>query len=121
MEELGSIPRWIVESDPSWQKSIDSNPVIQKWTKKGTNIQAVCSPTSTSCEIVCDTISADILPNPLHNFIKNNKNDSLAGGNLIKYLSSTYLNPGISDPSRFDITRSNFIKSHRLGSKLPLD
>ncbi|MBV9178267.1 MAG: hypothetical protein JO327_13090 [Nitrososphaeraceae archaeon] len=121
MEELGSIPRWIVESDPSWQKSIDSNPEIQKWTKKGTNIQAVCSPTSTSCEIICDTTSADILPNPLYNFIKHNKNDVLAGVNLIKYLSSTYLNPSISDSPRFDITRSNFIKSHRLGSKLRLD
>ena len=121
MEELGSIPRWIVESDPSWQKSIDSNPEIQKWTKKGTNIQAVCSPTSTSCEIICDTTSADILPNPLYNFVKHNKNDVLAGVNLIKYLSSTYLNPSISDSPRFDITRSNFIKSHRLGSKLRLD
>jgi hypothetical protein len=113
MEGLGSIPRWIVESDPSWQKSIDSNPEIQKWIKKGTNIQAVCGPTSISCEIIGETTHADILSNPLHSFIKHNKNDVLAGGNLIKYLSSTYLNPGISDPPRFDITRSNFIKSHK--------
>jgi hypothetical protein len=113
MEGLGSIPRWVVESDPSWQKSIDSSPEIQKWTKKGTNIQAVCGPTSISCEIIGETTRADILSNPLHSFIKNNKKDVLAGGNLIKYLSSTYLNPGISDPSRFDITRSNFIKSHK--------
>jgi hypothetical protein len=111
MQHTSRIPRWIVENDPSWEKSIDSDPQVQKWIKKGTNIQAVSSPTSISCEIIGETRDAGVLLNPLSRFIAQNNRETLTGGDLIKYLSSIYLNPGISGSPSFDITRSKFFKS----------
>ena len=113
MQGTGKIPRWVVENDPSWEKSIDSNPQVQKWIKKGTNVQAVSTPTSISCKIIGETSDdASILSNPLYSFIRQNKRENLIGTDLTKYLSSIYLNPRISESARFDITRSMFFKSH---------
>lgn len=107
MQGTGKIPRWVVENDPSWEKSIDSNPQVQKWIKKGTNIQAVSTPTSISCKIIGETSDdASILSNPLYKFIRQNKRETLIGTDLSKYLSSIYLNPRISESARFDINRS---------------
>jgi hypothetical protein len=112
MQDTGRIPRWIIENDPSWEKSVDSTPQLQKWIKKGTNIQAVSTPTSISCEIIGETSDdAGVLTNPLSSFIRQDKRETLIGTDLTKYLSSIYLNPGISDSARFDITRSMFLKS----------
>jgi hypothetical protein len=45
MQDKKMIPRWVVENDPSWEKSIDSDLGTLKWTKKRFGIQATCLPT----------------------------------------------------------------------------
>jgi hypothetical protein len=111
MQDTGRIPRWIVENDPSWEKSFDSNPQIQKWIKKGTNIEAICTSTSISCEIIGEiTDDIDELLNPLSIFLTWNKRDILSGGDLTKYLSSRYLNSKISRSPSFDITKTKLLK-----------
>ncbi|MER3408268.1 MAG: hypothetical protein C4292_05915 [Nitrososphaera sp.] len=113
MQEKTRIPRWLVESDPSWERSIDSNVGMLKWTKKGTGVQAVCPPTSMFCEIVGDNGGSS-----------NHNNDNVQAGladlnasvarmgrqqtriadDISKYLSSRYVNPGINGP-RPDLTK----------------
>ncbi len=106
MQDKTRIPRWLVESDPSWEKSIDSDLGILKWIKKGTNIQAVCQPTSMFCEILGQSESdaglSDIAAN-----IRMDKAAALSSGagDITKYLSSRYLNPGINGP-RFDLRKT---------------
>jgi hypothetical protein len=60
VQDKNRIPRWLVESDPSWEKSIDSNLGMLKWTKKGTGIQATCQPASMFCEITGQTDQAGL-------------------------------------------------------------
>ena len=52
MQNVRRISRWLVENDPTWEKSIDSNLANLSWIKKGTNVKAVCSATSMFCDIV---------------------------------------------------------------------
>ena len=35
MQNIQRIPRWLVENDPTWEKSIDTNLSNLKWIKKG--------------------------------------------------------------------------------------
>ena len=103
------IPRWLVESDPSWEKSIDSNLSMLKWTKKGTNTQAICPPTGVYCQVLGSQENnndggAASLANlqagiERMNFQANSAND------ISKYLTSRYLNPGINGPARFDLRK----------------
>ena len=51
MQNRTRIPRWLIEDDPAWQRTLDSDLGLLKWTKKGTNIQAVSSPASIFCEV----------------------------------------------------------------------
>ena len=104
MQDKNRIPRWLVESDPSWEKSINSDLGMLKWTRKGTGIQAMCHPTSMFCEIVGQTDQAG-----LSDIVSGMKADRQAGlasgtGDIAKYLSSRYLNPGINGPN-FDLRR----------------
>ncbi|HJU34549.1 MAG TPA: hypothetical protein VJ695_05470 [Nitrososphaera sp.] len=107
MQSDNRIPRWIVENDPSWEKSIDSDLGTLRWTKKGTQIQALCHPTSIFCEIVGQ-------PDPTGNIldlrgrIQTGKQASLRSGieDIRKYLSSRYLNPGINGQPRFDLKKT---------------
>jgi hypothetical protein len=101
------IPRWLVESDPSWEKSIDSDLGMMRWTKKGTGIQAICAPTSMFCEIVGDSPGSAGLSDIAANMSRiGSKQANLAAGagDIAKYLSSRYLNPAISGP-RFDLKK----------------
>ena len=105
MQDKNRIPRWLVESDPSWEKSIDSELGMLKWTKKGTGIQATCQPTSMFCDITGQTDQAG-----LSDIISSMKMDRHAAqmsgaGDITKYLSSRYLNPGVNGP-RFDLRRT---------------
>ena len=105
MQDKNRIPRWLVESDPSWEKSIDSNLGMLKWTKKGTGIQATCQPASMFCEITGQTDQAG-----LSDIVSGMKMDRHAAqasgaGDIAKYLSSRYLNPGVNGP-RFDLRRT---------------
>jgi hypothetical protein len=115
MQDPQKIPRWALENDPSWEKLTDSNQSLYlKWTKKGTNIQAVCSPTNTYCDIVGDTMDDTWLSDLLTNFTAWNKRDILSGGDITKYLSSRYLNPGTySSSPGFDIIRGNLLKMRK--------
>lgn len=96
------IPRWLVESDPSWEKSIDTNIGTLKWNKKGTGIVATCQPT----EMFCDILGNDDIQQGITDLSASvssmNKKADLAG-DVSKYLSSRYLNPGINGPMRFDL------------------
>lgn len=104
LQDRNRIPRWLVESDPSWEKSIDSNVGMLKWTKKGTGVQAVCPPTSMFCEITGqDDVQgglADISAGVAGMGKKANTADDIA-----KYLPSRYLNPGFSGPARPDLRK----------------
>lgn len=109
------IPRWLVENDPSWVKSIDSSLGVLRWTKKGTGVQAVCSPTSMFCEVVGsqnDAASslhvsgaAGALSDPRTSAARIERQKAALAGDIAKYLSSRYVNPGINDPARFDTKR----------------
>lgn len=111
MQQNNRIPRWLVESDPSWEKSVNSDIGMLRWVKKGTQMQAVCSPTSMFCEIVsqdegnAETAGLSGIVDKMHNMNKST-NPSLSSGSsdITKYLTSRYLNPGINGP-RFDLRK----------------
>ncbi|MGH9991037.1 MAG: hypothetical protein ACREAZ_00100 [Nitrososphaera sp.] len=104
MEDRNKIPRWIVENDPSWEKSIDSNLGMLRWTRKGSGVQATCSPTDMFCEVLgSDKISAGMAD--LRVGVERMSKESAAGiGDIRRYLSSRYLNPGVGGP-RLDLRR----------------
>lgn len=100
------IPRWLVESDPSWERSIDSDVAMLKWTKKGTKIQAVCHPTSMICDIIGHAGQAADLSD-LVGSAGIDKHAALLSGlnDITKYLSSRYLNPSINGVPEFDLKK----------------
>jgi hypothetical protein len=101
------IPRWIVENDPSWEKSIDSDLGTLRWTKKGTQIQAICHPTSIFCEIVGETDKGDNISDLLGRTRVDKHVTRVSGvGDITRYLSSRYLNPGINGQPRFDLRKT---------------
>jgi hypothetical protein len=100
------IPRWLVENDPSWERSIDSDLGMLKWTKRGTNVQAVCHPTSIFCEIVGQTSQATDLSDIVGRAVMD-RHAALVSGidEITKYLSSRYLNPRINGVPEFDLKK----------------
>jgi hypothetical protein len=108
MQDGIKIPRWVVENDPSWEKSIDSDLGMLRWTKRGTGIQAFCSPTSMSCEIIGNDSSNAGLADIKSGALKISGQGRSGPGEIRKYLSSRFLNPGISAP-RFDVKRDRRI------------
>lgn len=109
MMQGNRVPRWLVESDPSWEKSIDSDLGMLKWTKRGTNIQAVCPPTSMSCDILGghddDNVQDSRLADLQAGIERMRKQQANPAQDISKYLSSRYLNPGINGPARLDPRR----------------
>jgi hypothetical protein len=105
------VPRWLVENDPSWEKAIDSNLGMLKWTKKGTGIQAVCSPTGMFCDILgqdnpdSNSVRASNLADLRSSIESTARQPASQAQDIVKYLTSRYLNPGINGPARFDIRR----------------
>ena len=101
------IPRWLVENDPSWEKSIDSDLGTLRWTKKGTQIQAVCHPTSIFCEIVGQTNQPGNISDVIGRTPMDRHAAQVSGiGDITKYLSSRYLNPGINGQPRSDLRKT---------------
>ena len=98
MQDKNRIPRWLVESDPSWEKSIDSNLGLLKWTKKGTGITAISNATDMFCEILGQDDSPAGLSDIGSSFTKMQKQSMAGTGDIAKYLSSRYLNPGVNGP-----------------------
>jgi hypothetical protein len=100
------IPRWLVENDPSWERSIDSDLGTLRWTKKGTQIQAVCHPTSMFCDIVGQTEQVGNLSDIFARTRTDRHAAPVSGiDDITKYLSSRYLNPGINRQPPFDIRK----------------
>jgi hypothetical protein len=101
------IPRWIVENDPSWEKSIDSDLGTLRWTKKGTQIQAICYPASIFCEIVgqTDDNAASIFDHFAGSRTRMDRHATQISGidDITKYLSSRYLNRGMNGQPRFGL------------------
>ncbi|HEX7033032.1 MAG TPA: hypothetical protein VF172_08535 [Nitrososphaera sp.] len=106
MQNSGNrIPRWLVENDPTWEKSIDSHLGMLKWTKKGTGIQAVCHPTSMFCDIVGQDEQAGL--SDIFSMTRMHRHQAArasGASDITKYLSSRYLNPDINGP-RFDLRK----------------
>lgn len=104
MQDKNRIPRWLVENDPSWEKSIDSELGMVKWTKKGTGIHATCQPTSMFCDIAGQTDQAGL--SDITASMKMYKQAAQASGanDITKYLSSRYLNPEVNGPA-FDLRK----------------
>jgi hypothetical protein len=116
------LPRWIVESDPAWERLFDSNPGMLRWYKKGTSLQAVCSSTSMYCNLIdnndenssvdannnigsYDRNSLKSLSASSEQFRLNGRPQTIAS-DITKYLSSRYLNPmnsGLVDYMGVDI------------------
>jgi len=106
--QMGSnrIPRWLVESDPSWEKSVESDDMMLRWTKKDTKIQAVCHPTSMFCDIIARGNHVNDVSGLLGK-VRTDKQPSLLSGidDITKYLSSRYLNPSMNGMPEFDAKR----------------
>ena len=105
MQDKNRIPRWLVESDPSWEKSIDSDLGLLKWTKKGTGTHATCDPTSMFCDVVGQTDQAGL--SDISASFRSERRAAQASGaaDISKYLSSRYLNPGMDGPT-FDLRKA---------------
>ncbi len=100
------IPRWLVENDPSWERSIDSDLMTLRWTKKGTGIQAICHPTSIFCEIVGQVDHEGNISDLIGKARMDRHAPLVSGiGDITKYLSSRYLNPGVNGQPRFDLRK----------------
>lgn len=81
-----------------------------KWTKKGTNVQAVCPPTGMFCDILSQNDGAQSgnladLKAGIERMGMQQKQQANPANGISKYLSSRYLNPGINGPARFDLRR----------------
>lgn len=105
MQDKSRIPRWLVENDPSWEKSIDSNLGMLRWVKKGTGIEATCQPTSMFCEIMGQTDQAGL--SDIVSSMRMGRQAAQASGasDISKYLSSRYINPEVNGP-RFDLRKT---------------
>jgi hypothetical protein len=76
-----------------------------KWTKKGTGIQATCHPTSMFCDIVGQTDQAGL--SDILSSMRTGRQAAQTSGasDIMKYLSSRYLNPDVNGP-RFDLRKT---------------
>jgi hypothetical protein len=68
-----------------------------KWTKKGTGVQATCSPTSMFCEVTGHDDAQAGLSDISASVGKMSRQANLSD-DITKYLSSRYLNPGVNGP-----------------------
>ena len=105
MENKSRIPRWLVENDPSWEKSVDSDLGMLRWTNKGTGIQATCQPTNMFCEVLGQTDQSGLSDIAAGTRTERQAAHVSGAGDITKYLSSGYLNPGVNGP-RFDLRKA---------------
>jgi hypothetical protein len=103
MQSGNKIPRWVIENDPSWQRSTDSDSGMLRWTKKNAPTQATCHPDSMFCEMVEPQDLRREFSNLAMRTTMDRYNKPIGGiDEITKYLSSSYLNPGMNGPRRFD-------------------
>lgn len=109
MRTVGRIPRWLIEKDPSWAKSVHSNNDVLEWTKKGADLRATCDPSSMYCDVMMDERNQHFdLLDSISKFNNKSRLSTFASADIARYLSSRYLN------SRFDINRTGLFKFHKL-------
>ena len=108
MHNKSHIPRWFVESDPSWEKSVDFDLHVLKWAKKGTTLKAMCHPTDMYCQIVEEDRTQPGLSD-ISVLRSQNENAILssAADDIRKFLSSRYLNSRFNGP-RFDLRGTSY-------------
>jgi len=104
MQTVGRIPRWIIEKDPSWEKSVHSISDLLEWNKRGVGLRAICDPASMFCDVVMDANSRLDISESISRFRDVGRLSTLASADITKYLSSRYLNPSL------DINRTGFSK-----------
>jgi hypothetical protein len=108
MQAVGRIPRWLIEKDPSWERSVNSNYGMLEWTKKGAALKATCDPASMYCDIMMEERNQDLdLSDSISKFNDKSRLSTFASADIARYLSSRYLNP------RFDINRTGLFKFHK--------
>ena len=104
MQPVGRIPRWLIEKDPSWEKSVHSNNDILEWTKRGAGLRAICDPTSMFCDVIMDANSRLDISETISRFKDMNRFSTFASADITRYLSSRYVNPS------FDKNRTGLYK-----------
>jgi len=108
MQTVGRIPRWLIEKDPSWEKSVQSNYGMLEWTKKGADLRATCDPASMYCDVMMEERNQHFdLSDSISKFNNMSRLSTFASADITRYLSSRYLN------SRFDINRTGLFKFHK--------
>jgi hypothetical protein len=113
MQNNRRIPRWLIENDPTWEKSIDSNLANLKWVKKDTNLKATCSVTSMVCDILDDSKENIGLIDASNDFIHQRQLDAIGTSDITRYLSSRYLNPTIDSSIDLNIKRFDLFKTRK--------
>jgi hypothetical protein len=94
MQTVGRIPRWIIENDPSWEKSVHSNYDMLEWTKKGADLRATCDPASMYCDVMMEERNQHFeLSDSISKFNNKSRLSTFASADIAGYLSSRYLNP----------------------------
>lgn len=105
MQAIGKIPRWIVEKDPSWEKSGHSNHGMLEWSKKGADLRAICDPASMYCDVIMEERNQyHDLSDSISKYNAKSNLSTFASADIARYLSSRYLNP------RFDINKMGLFK-----------
>jgi hypothetical protein len=104
MQTVGRIPRWLIEKDPSWEKSVHSNSDMLEWNKRGAGLRAICDPASMFCNVIMDANSRLDISDSISRFKDMNRFSTFVSSDIARYLSSRYLNPS------FDINRTGFYK-----------
>jgi hypothetical protein len=107
MHTIGRLPRWLIEKDPSWERTSGTGYGLHEWIKRGSALRAHCI----TNEWYCDITTADRREGFDLSESTPNLDTSIftsAEFDLRKYLSSRYLNPGI------DTNKLGMIKSRKL-------
>lgn len=102
MEDKTRVPRWVVENDPLWVKSVDSDLGMLRWTNRNTGARAVCPPTGLFCEIIEDETTGVGLTDLGSLARRMNAGRTNGADDIRKYLASGHLNPAINWPAGLD-------------------
>ncbi len=93
------IPRWVVENDPLWTRSVSEVGML-KWTNQKTGAQAISGPTDMFCE-VSENESIGVGLTDVQSIARKMQSGQ-PHEDIKKYLASGYLNPSINWPSSLD-------------------
>jgi hypothetical protein len=102
MEDKTRIPRWVVENDPLWVKSVDSDLGMLRWTNRNTGAHAVCPPAGLFCEILEDETTGVGLTDVGSLARRMNAGRTNGADDIRKYLASGHLNPAANWPAGLD-------------------